>query len=91
MLIRCEPKPQSGLTLVLRSVEATRGRAASHSYGWLNGGNIKHAFRYATANDIAYLKARYPLTCTLPAIGMAGYQCLMPTASLAKLQLMSPL
>ncbi len=48
-------------------------------------GNKMRAFRYATAKDIAYLKARDPLTCTLPAIGMAGYQCQMPTASHAKL------
>ena len=56
MLIRCEPKPQRGLTLVLRSVEATKGRAASHSYGWYGMQRGMHAFRYATANNIAYLR-----------------------------------
>ena len=34
LVTECSPaKPQRGLTLVLRSVEATKGRAASHSYG----------------------------------------------------------
>ena len=69
-------KPQRGLTLV-----------ASHSYGWYGMQRGKRAFRYATANNIAYLKARYPIACKLPAIGMAGYQYLMPTALLAKLEL----
>ena len=41
-------KPQRGLILVLRSVEATRGRAASHSYGWYEMHQGLRAFRYAT-------------------------------------------
>ena len=42
------------------------------------------AFRYATSNPCRVPTARYPLTSSLPAIEMAGYYCLMPTASILR-------
>ena len=47
-------------------------------YRWDNG---VRAFRYATSNPYRVPTARLLLTSSLPAIGMAGYHCLMPTAS----------
>ena len=64
-------QPRRGVTLV-----------ASHSYGWYKGMVEKHAFRYATASNLYRVPTARSLTPTLsPAIGMAGYQYLMPLAS----------
>ena len=72
----CNTKPQRGVTMV-----------ASRFNGWYKAARKKRAFRYATLNPCRVPTARYPLTSSLPAIEMAGYHCLMPTASLAKLEL----
>ena len=74
MLTSCNTKPQRGVTMV-----------ASRFNGWYKAAIKKRAFRYATSNPCRVPTARYPLTSSLPAIEMAGYHCLMPTASLAKL------
>ena len=68
----CNTKPQRGVTMV-----------ASRFNGWYIADRKKRAFRYATSNPCRVPTARYPLTSSLPAIEMAGYHCLMPTASLA--------
>ena len=76
MLTSCNTKPQRGVT-----------RVASHFNGWYKAARKKRAFRYATSNPCRVPTARYPSTSSLPAIEMAGYHCLMPTASQAKLEL----
>ena len=64
-------QPHRGVTLV-----------AYHSYGWYKGTEEKRAFRYATAfNPCCVPKGTLPIPTLLPAIGMAGYQYLMSTAS----------
>ena len=68
----CNAKPQRGVTMV-----------ASRFNGWYIADRKKRAFRYATLNPCRVPTARYPSTSLLPAIEMAGYHCLMPTASLA--------
>ena len=75
MLTSCNTKPQRGVTMV-----------ASRFNGWYIAARKKRAFRYATSNPCRVPTARYTSTSSLPAIEMAGYHCLMPTASLAKLQ-----
>ena len=80
MLTSCNTKPQRGVTMV-----------ASRFNGWYKAARKKRAFRYATSNPCRVPTARYPSTSSLPAIEMAGYHCLMPMASLPKLQSLSPL
>ena len=75
MLTSCNTKPQRGVTMV-----------ASRFNGWYKAVRKKRAFRYATSNPCRVPTARYLLTFSLPAIEMAGYHCLMPMASLPKLQ-----
>ena len=72
----CNTKPQRGVT-----------RVASRFNGWYKAARKKRAFRYATSNPCRVPTARYPLTSSLPAVETAGDHCLMPTASLAKLEL----
>ena len=79
----CNTKPQRGVTMVLEVSSVPLGRAASRFNGWYIAARKKRAFRYATSNPCRVPTARYPLTSSLPAIEMAGYHCLMPTASLA--------
>ena len=76
MLTSCNTKPQRGVTMV-----------ASRFNGWYKAARKRRAFRYATSNPCRVPTARYPSTSSLPAIEMAGYHCLMPTASLPKLQI----
>ena len=70
MLKSYKTKPQRGLIEV-----------ASHFKGWCQMAMKMRAFRYATSNPYSVPTARYPFTITLPAIEMAGYHYLMPTAS----------
>ncbi|MBQ3630789.1 MAG: hypothetical protein II949_06090 [Prevotella sp.] len=67
-------QPRRGVTVV-----------ASHFNGWYKGTVEMRAFRYATAsNPCRVPTARsLPQPC-VPAIKMAGYHCLMPTASVAQ-------
>ena len=98
MLTSCNTKPQRGVTRVLEVSSVPLGRAASRfrsafcdasrlKNGWCKADRKKRAFRYATSNPCRVPTARYPSTSSLPAIEMAGYHCLMPTASQAKLEL----
>ena len=72
--MEAQQKPQRGLTGV-----------ASHFNGWVREEEGQRAFRYATISGGMSRTYGTPVAPTIgaPAIEMAGYLCLMPTASWA--------
>ena len=67
----------------MRSQQPRRGLigVASHFNGWYQMAINKRAFRYATTSPYRVPTARRLFAIMLPAIEMAGYHYLMPTAS----------